>query len=287
MTNSNISVHFGKVLTWLVLNGKIIAFGEKENNLYTYISFPIEIEDETVDLVLEPSGPTLCHHRLVHTSYHVIENMRKLQMAEKFQPGVHHGSIPQFLSCPYGKQTRSPFQKVEKLPENIGDIIVSDLCGPFEASVGNFRYFVTWIDLKTRLASIDFINNKECHTVTASFGLYMAWLLRQKSATVKRIRSDNGGEYIGKEFQDVCAKSGIIHETTSPHTPEHNGIAERYNRTLQEGALTIRHDAGLLGKFWVSAMHTVNFVKNRILHSRIGKSPYEAFWNTKPRIDWM
>jgi hypothetical protein len=46
----------------------------------------------------------------------------------------------------------------------------------------------------------------------------MAWLLGQKNAIVKRIRSDNGREYMGKEFQDICAKFGIIHETTSPYT---------------------------------------------------------------------
>ena len=115
----------------------------------------------------------------------------------------------------------------------------------------------------------------------------MVWLLRQKSANVKWIRSDNTGEYTGKEFQDICAKSGIIHETTSPHTPEHNGIAERYNRTLQEGTLTLWHNAGLSGRFWVSAIHTVNFIKNCILHSCLSISPYQAFWGMKPKVDWL
>ena len=92
---------------------------------------------------------------------------------------------------------------------------------------------------------------------------------------------------MGKEFQDICAKSSIIHETTSPYTPEHNGIDERYNRMLQEGALTLRHNAGLSSRFWVSAIHTVNFVRNRILHSHLGISPHEAFWGTKPRVDWL
>ena len=92
---------------------------------------------------------------------------------------------------------------------------------------------------------------------------------------------------MGREFQEICAKSSIIHETLSPHTPKHNGIAERYNRTLQEGALMIRHDAGLSGRFWVSAIHTINFIKNHILHLCLGISPYEAFWGTKPRINWL
>ena len=111
--------------------------------------------------------------------------------------------------------------------------------------------------------------------------------MRQKKADVKRIRTDNGGEYTGKEFREVCDKLGITHETTSPHTPEHNGIAERHNRTLQEGALTLRHEADLPGKFWVSAIHTVNFVKNRVLHHKLGRSPYKAFWNKKSSINWL
>ena len=115
----------------------------------------------------------------------------------------------------------------------------------------------------------------------------MAWILRQKKADVKKVRTDNGGEYMGKEFQQFCGELGIVHETTSPYTPEHNGIAKRYNRTLQEGALMIRHKSGLPTSFWVSTTHTVNFVRNRILHSQIGISPYEAFWGTKPRLDWL
>jgi hypothetical protein len=64
MTNSNISIHFGKVLSWLVLNGKMLVYGSKENNLYTYVAFPIEPKDETIDFA---SSPTLWHHRLIHT----------------------------------------------------------------------------------------------------------------------------------------------------------------------------------------------------------------------------
>ena len=146
---------------------------------------------------------------------------------------------------------------------------------------------MTWIDVKSRYANVDFIKDKECATISNSFKRYISMISRQKNASVRRVRTDNGSEYVGKEFQLICEHEGIIHETTPPYTPEHNGIAERYNRTLQEGALTIRHDANLPGRFWVSAIHTVNFVRNQVIHSHLGISPYEAFWESKPKIDWL
>ena len=90
---------------------------------------------------------------------------------------------------------------------------------------------------------------------------------------------------MGQEFQHICGELGIIHETTTLYMPEHNGIAERYNRTSQEGSLTLLHDSGLTSRFWVSAIHMTNFIKNRLLHRQIDMLPYEAFGGIKPQID--
>jgi hypothetical protein len=288
MTNANVDVIFRRDSSSMTYNGVLLAHGDKVDNLFTYTALiPPKPQIEYAKISYEPAEIILWHHRLAHTSYSTLESMKRLGTAKKFSPNVHHGTTPQCTDCPYGKQTRAPFRKTEDLPNHIGDIIVSDLCGPFELSIGGYKYFVIWMDLKTRFASIDFIKDKECNTVSESFKRYMAWLLRQKNANVRRVRTDNGGEYMGKEFTNICSKLGIIHETTSPYTPEHNGIAERYNRTLQEGALTLQHESDLSSKFWVSAIHTVNFVKNRVLHHRLGISPYEAFWEKKPSIDWL
>ena len=288
MTNSNLDVAFSKDRSFLTLNGKILAYGMKTNNLFTYMTLPpLPNQSELAEYTAEPAEIVLWHHRLAHTGYSTLESMKRMKTVAGFHPSQYHGSVPQCTNCPFGKQTRIPFRNTEDLPAQIGDIIASDICGPFDLSVAGYRYFVTWIDLKSRYASIDFLKNKECTTITESFKKYVAWIQRQKKTLVKKVRTDNGGEYIGREFKGICEELGIIHETTSPYTPEHNGITERYNRTLQEGALTLQHDAGLSNKFWVSAVHTVNFIKNRILHKRIEKSPYEAFWGSKPKVDWL
>ena len=188
MTNSNVNVIFRKYSSSLTLNGVILTHGQKVDNLFTYIAMPIPADrQEMVNFSAEHPDITLWHHRLAHTSYSMLDSMRRLHTVKSFSPNVHHGPISQCPNCPYGKQTCAPFQKTEDIPVNIGDIIVSDVCGPFEVSIGGYKYFITWMDLKTRFTSIDFLKNKECSTISESFKKYMAWLLHQKKADVKKI----------------------------------------------------------------------------------------------------
>src|SRR3979490_3614379 len=98
-------------------------------------------------------------------------------MVNRYYPNTHTGQIPQGISWPFGKQICSLFPSSEKPPANIGDIIVSDVCGPFELSINGYKYFITWIDFKSRFATLDFLKNKECKTITESFKKYMAWIL--------------------------------------------------------------------------------------------------------------
>ena len=52
--------------------------------------------------------------------------------------------------------------------------------------------------------------------------------------TVKCLRSDNGSEFISKEFEALLVSHGISHEKSAPHSPHQNGTAERSWRSLLE-----------------------------------------------------
>ena len=179
MTNANVNVMFSKNHSALTLNSQIIARGPKVNNLFVYTASPMpkNMPEATYYSATELADIVLWHHQLAHTGYSTLEAMQRLRTTDRFMPSIHHSPIAQCTNCPYGKQTRAPFQKTKSLPANIGDIITSDLCGPFETSVGGFKYFITWIDSATQMVSIDFLKDKECKTVTGSFKNYMAWLL--------------------------------------------------------------------------------------------------------------
>jgi len=50
---------------------------------------------------------------------------------------------------------------------------------------------------------------------------------------------------IGAIRSSFCNKFGISHNFSAPRTPQHNGLVERKNRSLEELARTILNDYGL------------------------------------------
>jgi transposase InsO family protein len=59
------------------------------------------------------------------------------------------------------------------------------------------------------------------------------------------LRSDNGGDFNSKEFMDYCSSHGIKMQFSIARTPQHNGVVERKNRTVQEMAKTMLMDSKL------------------------------------------
>ncbi len=74
---------------------------------------------------------------------------------------------------------------------------------------------------------------------------WKALVEKQSNRKLKVLRTDNGGEYTSKKFEEYLKKEGIRHEKTIPKTSEQNGVSERLNRTLVESARSMLLDANL------------------------------------------
>jgi len=110
----------------------------------------------------------------------------------------------------------------------------------------------------------------------------------EKEAKILKIRSDHGSEFENEPFEAFCEKHGIIHEFSSPRTPQQNGVVERKNRTLQEMARTMIHENNLAKHFWAEAVNTTCYVQNRIyIRPILEKTTYELFKGRKPNISYF
>lgn len=126
--------------------------------------------------------------------------------------------------------------KVErkKLPKDFsiekpGDLVVLDSIVEFVDSAFNKLYFITCVDIATR---IGFALVSKHHSSKAAKALLekMEEVLQTK---IKAILTDNGSEFLAY-FHKACQQQGIEHFFTRPRTPKDNAICERFNLTLQQ-----------------------------------------------------
>jgi len=84
-----------------------------------------------------------------------------------------------------------------------------------------------------------------------------------------RIISDNGPQFLAKDFKEFIRISGMTHVKTSPYYPQSNGKIERWHQSIKAecirpGVPLSLEDAKRIVDFWVRRYNTVR------LHSAIG-----------------
>ena len=80
------------------------------------------------------------------------------------------------------------------------------------------------------------------------------------------LRSDRGGDYESPSpFVDFCAQHGILHKTTTPYSPQSNGVAERKNRTPKEMMNAMLINSGLPQNMWGEAILSANYLLNKVV----------------------
>eukprot|EP00253_Pinus_taeda_P017240 PITA_17240 len=97
----------------------------------------------------------------------------------------------------------------------------------------------------------------------------------------KIVGMDNGGEYCRKEFDRYCSENGIHGEKTIPRKPQENGVSKRMNKKIMERARCMRLHAGLPLQFWVDAIDTTVYLKNRGPSSSLDASVPQEAWTGK------
>ena len=110
---------------------------------------------------------------------------------------------------------------------------------------------------------------------------------KQLGRNIKSLRSNRGGEYLSQAFLDYLRDNGILSQWTPPYTPQHNGVAERRNRTLLDMVRSMMGKADLPKSFWGYALKIVVYILNRVSSKSIEVTPYEIWTNKGPYSSHM
>ena len=163
----------------------------------------------------------------------------------------------------------------------------TDVCGKMDKpSLSGKEYFVSFIDDKSRYVWTYPIRKK-----SEAFEKFLGWKAkaeRESERKLKKLRSDNGGEYISNEFEQYLEQEGIHHQNTIPKTPQQNGVAERMNRTLEESIRSMLCESKLPKQFWAEALSTATYLRNRSPTKAVkDMTPFEAWSSIKPDVQHL
>lgn len=281
---------------------KVLATGKLEGNLYTLkmfrkptgkihqakVSFTcLESLSNSSQLNSALAGQSqinsfkLKHQRLGHVSAKVLQKI-------KCVPFVFNSTdMDPCIVCHTSKQHRLPFSRSIVTASNIFYLIHANIWGPFmHHSISSAPYFFTLLDDRSRATWIFFIKHKS-QTVKV-LSNFVKSVQTQYGLTIKAFRTDNGGEFTSCSCQQFLNEFGIIHQRTTPYTPQQNRRVERKHKELLNLARSLLFQANLSLKFWADTIHTAVYITNRLPSPVINwKTPFEILQNHQPDYSHM
>ncbi|GKB50504.1 retrovirus-related pol polyprotein from transposon TNT 1-94 [Tanacetum coccineum] len=202
----------------------------------------------------------LWHRRLSHLNFDYITLLSKKEVVTGL-PKLKYVKDQLCSSCEMSKAKRSSF-KTKAVPSSKG------------------RLNLLHMDLYTW--TFFYIPSDKTPEVLKDF---LTMIQRNLQAQVITVRTDRGTEFLNKTLHAYFKEEGIEHQTSTPRTPEQNGVVERRNRTLVEAARTMLSASKLPLSFWAEAVATACYTQNRsIIISTHGKTAYHIINDRKPSI---
>ena len=229
----------------------------------------------------------LWHRRLGHLHHDAVRKLAR--------DGLVHGltlSGPNDFDhvcegCALGKSHRLPFPKVSETKYEKMELLAVDLTGPMSiATWSGMQYALIVVEASSRYIICRLLERKT--DAAAAMKEIIALLERQSGLKVKKIRTDNGTEFVNSVVDDLCKRNGIVHETTTPYTPEQNGIAERAIATCLEMVRCMLHSSKMDLRYWGEALMYAVHIRNLSPTSSIPDAvPHEAWTGRKPSLSHL
>ncbi|CAI7912252.1 unnamed protein product [Closterium sp. NIES-53] len=201
------------------------------------------------------------HARLAHVGMNTIRSLAKHEVATGLDLKSASGADLLCVACVDEKLARHTFPDQGSDVDDVLAVVHVDLCGPFRvAAKDGSLYFLLLKDRKTR------------------------YVWTKKS--VLMLRSDRGGEFLGKKFTDFVNGKGIVHDLTFPYTPQQNGMAEREMRMVVESLRTMLLHMGVQHHWWHLALRQAVWVCNCLERSTLQPrtTPYQLLTMKKPDL---
>ncbi|MBW0543564.1 hypothetical protein O181_083279 [Austropuccinia psidii MF-1] len=169
---------------------------------------------------------------------------REICSKSKIQRTPHKGLLP---------QTSSPFFKIH-----------SDTLEISPTTKKGYRYILVLIDDYTRFNCIYLMQRKD--QLESMIISYFNEIKNKLNITPAFLHSDHGGEFTSARLKDYFLKSGTSIEQGAPQSPQTNGVAERFNKTLLSKIQCLLCQSRIPITYWDEAARHASLLLNHSPH---------------------
>ena len=229
----------------------------------------------------------LWHRRLCHHHLAGIKKLFSGNLVTGFR--LDSQADPDLVceACKAGKMHANPFPISHSRASRPLQLVHSDVHGPVKVPTHQgYRFWISFIDDHSRFKAIYLLKRKS--EAFAAFKQFKAWAENATGQRLGSLRDDKGGEYMSREFEAFCIDHGIQRQHSARNRPQQNGVAERANRTMEEGIISMLYESGMPPSFWGEALGSFIHIHNRVTTSAlVGTTPHEAFLGSKPDLSML
>ena len=262
------------------------ASRRRSDDLFVIQGVVVQPQYKSFSMSMEKSGEEnaqgleLWHRRLGHVSKERVK-----QLTSGIVEGIDMNDKPQRIDCRpcvEAKQSKSP--ATGRLAKgDVHHVVHSDIIGPIEPrTIGGARYIIVFMVEASRYAKVYVV--KKRNEVFSCFKEFQAWIERKTDVLVKRFHSDNAKEY--EALRPYLKEEGIEQSFSTAYTPQSNGLAERYNRTLLDRIRSMIQAASLDMNFWgEAALHAAYLTNVTGGKANEGRTPFEVIYGVKPSLE--
>ncbi|XP_016498615.1 uncharacterized protein LOC107817324 [Nicotiana tabacum] len=142
---------------------------------------------------------------------------------------------------------------------------------------------VKFLEISRYSRQISFTQHKS--EVFSKFVEFKETVKGELDSRIRRLRTDNGGEFISDKFLSFCRQHAIKRDLTCTDTPQQNGVAERKILHLTETCKSWLHAKNFTKALWAEGMKCAVYVINKMpLSQNNMKFPYELMFGEKPSV---
>ena len=233
---------------------------------------------------------------MLHRRLHVGLGLLKRLGGRSSDAPSHLASATE-VTCPHcvaANGHRLAHSSTQYHSSHAGRLVHADIAGPFKRSwLGGFQYALILTDDHTRFKFIYFLKNKSdapdrVRRFIASFNALANLRADAVVRVVSTIHTDNAGEFLSRQFQELLDESLVTLTTCPPHVHQLNGVAERSILAVCSLARSYFAASAVSVTFWPFAFQMAVDVLNRATGPTAGgldgPSSYELLTGEKPRV---